>query len=129
MYQDWIPGAVLRVWSARYGVWHFGIASSIPGYVYHASKDRGQFALTSFTEFSEGQTVTYEWYPESHQVQMVLNRANGVIGHRYDLFSSNCEDFVNWVITGTARSPQREQTVAALVLLLIVLGVGSALAG
>ena len=124
MYDNWIPGAALRVWSPRHGVRHFGIAGWVPGTVYHASKDRGQFVLTSFEEFAEGQPAFYERYPQPHQAQTVIARAESVIGHRYDLLASNCEDFVNWIFTGTARSPQREGAIVAALVVLALLIVG-----
>lgn len=71
-YGNWVPGAVLRVYSKRRGVWHFGIAGSLSvsgPMVVHASKDRGEFVLTTYEEFTEGQPAEYTWMPESFEVQ------------------------------------------------------------
>ncbi|MGB7173220.1 MAG: hypothetical protein WBD23_06680 [Candidatus Acidiferrales bacterium] len=112
-YSNWIPGGVLRVYNNRHGVWHFGIAGRTYGMVMHASKDRGQFVETTFEEFAEGQPDSYTWLPEGfEQQEAALIRAESQIGKLFNLFRSNCEDYVNWIVTGVARSPQREQHVA-----------------
>jgi Lecithin retinol acyltransferase len=125
-YGDWIPGAVIRVFSKRRGVWHFGILGWTVGTVWHASKDRGLFVLTTFAEFSEAQQVTYSWIPDGYGTQhAVLERSASQAGRRYDLLNANCEDFVNWIVTGKARSPQRENAFAvtlALGLVIALLG-------
>jgi len=124
-YGNWIPGGVLRVFSQRRGVWHFGIAAGL-GMVMHASKERGRFVLTTFAEFSEGQHVDYTWLPTTvQQQQAALNRAESQIGKPFYLLTANCEDYVNWIITGVARSPQRELFgVAGLVLGLLACMLG-----
>ncbi|HYB60674.1 MAG TPA: lecithin retinol acyltransferase family protein [Methylomirabilota bacterium] len=123
-YGNWIPGAVVRVYSKRRAVWHFGIAGSLSvagPMVMHASKDRGQFAVTTNDEFSKGQPIQYTWVPANlEQQQIVLNRAESQIGKPYRLLDMDCEDYVNWIVTGVARSPQREQFVAAAFLLAVV---------
>jgi hypothetical protein len=68
-YGDWIPGAVIRVFSKRRGVWHYGIAGSAWGTVLHASKDRGQFTVTSCQEFTEGLPAAYTWVPGTFEIQ------------------------------------------------------------
>jgi hypothetical protein len=109
---QWIPGAELRVWSRRRLVWHYGIAGWVPGTAVHASKDRGQVALTSFDEFAEGETVWYGRLPRTFEArQVILDRAQSKIGKPFQLMKANCEDFVNWAITGTANSPQRDRAV------------------
>jgi hypothetical protein len=127
-YGNWVPGGVLRVYSKRHNVWHFGIAGSMIGTVMHGSKDIGQFAATSYDEFAQGQPTEYTWLPENYEAQQaVLNRAESLIGRPFRLLNANCEDYVNWIVTGVARSPQREQ-VALVVLVLVILGLGGALA-
>lgn len=112
-YGNWVPGGVLRVYSKRYGVWHFGVAGRTFGCVMHGSKDRGQFLETTFEEFAEGQPDTYTWLPsDCQQQEEVLVRAESQIGKPYQLLRSNCEDYVNWIVTGVAKSPQRDQHVA-----------------
>ena len=121
-YGNWIPGAVIRVFSKRRGVWHFGILGTSWGTVWHASKDRGQFVLTTFDEFAEGQPDAYTWIPDSSEVQQaVLARAASQQGKRYNLLNANCEDLVTWIVTGKARSPQRETAVALSLALSFVL--------
>jgi len=127
---DWIPGGVLRVYSQRRGVWHFGIAGPMTfngAMVLHASKDHGQFVMTTFDEFAEGQRVEYTWLPPSFGAQQTaLARAKSQLGKPYRLADANCEDYVNWIVTGVARSPQREVFVlgglAALVIACIIGG-------
>lgn len=118
---NWVLGGVLRVFSQRRGVWHFGILAGMGpmGWmVMHASKDRGAFVLTTYEEFCEGQPVEYSWLPPTFEWQQaVLQRAKSKLGTPYNLLTANCEDLVNWIVTGLVRSPQRETaTVGALVL-------------
>lgn len=120
-YGNWVPGGVLRVYSKRHNVWHFGIADLQNGMVMHASKDIGQFTTTTYEEFAQDQVTEYSWLPENfQQEQAVLERAGSLLGRPFHLLNANCEDYVNWIVTGVARSPQREQV--ALVLLLLGLG-------
>jgi hypothetical protein len=119
--ESWIIAGVLRVFSQRRGVWHFGILAGIGpmGWmVMHASKDRGAFVITTYEEFCEGQPVDYTWLPATYeQQQAVLQRAQSLLGQPYNLLMANCEDYVNWIVTGTARSLQREAaTVGTLAL-------------
>jgi len=124
-YGNWVPGGVLRVYSRRYGVWHFGILTWLYGQpmVMHASKDRGHFVLTALAEFAEGEAVQFTWLPENFETQQsVLGRAESLLGKPFLLLDANCEDYVNWIVTGVARSPQREQVTLAAVLLAIIFG-------
>jgi hypothetical protein len=119
---DWVPGGVIRVYSKRHNVWHFGIAD-LNGTVMHASKDIGQFTVTTYDVFAQGQATEYTWLPESFEKQQeVLSRAESLLGRPFHLLNANCEDYVNWIVTGVARSPQRER--AALVALILVLVIG-----
>lgn len=93
----------------------------------HASKDDGKIVVTSFDEFAEGQQVNYTRQPVSwEEQQTILQRANGRIGAPYNLLNANCEDFVTWVVTGKAQSPQRNQHFAFAI---VVIGVGLLLRG
>ena len=127
-YGNWVPGGALRVYSRRRGVWHFGIAGTLGvggPMVLHGSKDRGQFSVTTFEEFAEGQPATYTWLPPSFEVQQtVLRRAESQIGRPFRLHDSDCEDFVNWIVTGVARSPQREQVMVTVLILALLGGLG-----
>jgi Lecithin retinol acyltransferase len=123
---DWIPGAVIRVFSARRGVWHFGIAGWNHETIWHASKDRGYFLLTTLHEFAEDQPCVYVFAPETNEIQKtILIRAEGQVGKPYQLFASNCEDYVNWIVCGVARSPQREQAALVALIILLLGGLGS----
>ncbi len=128
---NWVPGAVLRTYSKRHNVWHFGIAAHLDAsgpMVMHGSKDRGQFTLTPYSEFADGQAADYTWFPENLETQeAVLNRAESLLGKPFRLFDSNCEDYVNWIVTGVARSPQREQAVLGVLILLLLGGLGGIL--
>lgn len=126
-YDNWVPGGVLRVYSKRHNVWHFGIASSVNGMVMHASKDIGCFTETTYEEFAPDQPTIYTWTPESFENQQeVLSRAESLLGRPFRLLNANCEDYVNWIVTGVARSPQRERAglAAVLVIVLVIGGLG-----
>jgi hypothetical protein len=91
--------------------------------VMHASKDRGQFVLSALEEFAEGQPLQYTWLPESFEAQQaVLGRAESLLGMPFNLLIANCEDYVNWIVTGVARSPQREQLTLAAALIILFWG-------
>jgi hypothetical protein len=124
---DRVSGSVVRVYSRPHGVWHYGVLGSptATGWtVFHASKDRGYFACTSFDEFADGLEVAGVWAPlTSEQQEAILHRASSIVGHPFRLRDSNCEDTVNWIIAGQARSPQRERiAVAAGIVLLFGFG-------
>ncbi len=127
-YENWVPGGVLKVYSKRHNVWHFGIASSVNGMVMHASKDIGRFSETTYEEFAQGQGTEYTWRPENFQKQQeVLRRAQSLLGRPFQLLNANCEDYVNWIVTGVARSPQREFAALVLIFLAALGGLGLAL--
>jgi Lecithin retinol acyltransferase len=129
-YGNWIPGGVLRVYSKRHHVWHVGIPAwvCVGPMVMHASKDRGHFVLTTLDEFAQGQPMQYTWLPDSFEAQQaVLGRAESLLGRPFRLLNANCEDYVNWIVTGVARSPQREQFALAALVLLFIGGVGGLL--
>lgn len=72
--------------------------------------------------------MTYAWTPEDYSTQeAVLARAESQLGRRYNLFNANCEDLVNWIITGKARSPQRENAFALTIVAGLVLALLSGL--
>ena len=129
-YGNWVPGAVIRVYSKRHNVWHFGIAdwSANGPMVMHGSKDRGRFVRTTLDEFADGQTTDYTWLPDTYETQQeVLKRAESLLGNPFRLLNANCEDYVNWIVTGVARSPQRENVALAALILLFLGGIGGAL--
>lgn len=131
-YGNWIPGAVLRIYSKRRGVWHYGIAGPLDAVgmptVFHASKDRGCFVWTTYEEFAEGEPTAYTWFPYTLEAQRkVQNRAESQLGRPFRLLDSNCEDYVNWIVTGAPRSPQREAVVLTILVVLLLGGLGGML--
>jgi hypothetical protein len=44
------------------------------------------------------------------------------------LADGNCEDYVNFIVTGEARSSQREQVAFAVLFVLLLVGLGTAAA-
>jgi hypothetical protein len=76
-YENWVPGGVLRVYSKRYNVWHFGILTWLYGQamVMHASKERGHFVLTTLDEFAEGEPMQYCAYRKCYPVRLPLKSA------------------------------------------------------
>jgi hypothetical protein len=97
--------------------------------VMHASKDRGQFVLTTFDEFREGQHARHVQVPGNPEVQQaILQRAESLLDRRFDLFAANCEDYVNWIVTGVARSPQREAIGITAFVIVAIFVFGRALA-
>lgn len=126
-YGNWIPGAEVRVYSRRYGVWYVGIVVWVFGVpmVIHASKDHGMVVQTSLEEFSDGLPVYYGRTPVNLEAQnAILHRAYSVLGKPFNLFHADCEDYVNWIITGVARSPQRDAITMVAAALAIFLGGG-----
>lgn len=91
----------------------------------HASKDVGQFTVTTYDEFAKGQPAEYTWLPESFEKQQeVLSRAESLLGSPFRLLNANCEDYVNEIVTGIARSPQRERAALAVLILAALGGLG-----
>ena len=108
-------GANIRVPSG-WGPYHYGIvAEPVSGTqtVVHNTKGKG-VQHTTLEEFSGGQIIEIVRAPQSFRdVNIILRRAKSQIGKPYDLFSANCEHFVNWVIEETPRSEQLAFVVVA----------------
>jgi hypothetical protein len=108
-------GAIIKVPSG-WGPYHYGIvAESILGTqtVVHNTKGKG-VQHTTLNEFSDGQPIEVKLTPRSYgDGNTVLRRAKSQIGKPYDLFSANCEHFVNWASEGTPRSEQLAFVVVA----------------
>ena len=123
---QYVPGSVVKVWSARYLCFHFGVVDSPEPFtgavrVIHSAK--GSFVrTTSLVEFAEGRQVEVIWVPRDYSQQFaVLQRMHSLDGKPYDLFVANCEHVVNWALTGKSYSPQ-------LAIVLVVCLVGAAAA-
>jgi hypothetical protein len=115
-------GTKIRVPSG-WGPYHYGIvAEPILGnqMVVHNTKGKG-IQCTTMSEFSGGQLIEVVWTPQSiWDGNAILRRAKSKIGKPYDLFSANCEHFVNWAIQGNAHS---EQLAFAVVATLVIGGI------
>lgn len=104
------PGSVLRVWSSKFNVFHFGILDWPDplgrSRVTHSQK--GSYVRTTLVaEFSEGNSIEVVWSPSTEvQQSVVLDRIHALYGKPYDLWKSNCEHVVNWAVVGKAVSPQ-----------------------
>lgn len=97
-------GTVLE--TDAYGVIrHVGIATGY-GNVIHASRRFGQVLETSEKQFSRGKPIRVVPYASKMSGSQIVARARGKIGQRYGVLTRNCEHFVNWVISGRARSAQ-----------------------
>ena len=107
--QTWAPGSILRVWSRRHGVFHWGV-SDWPDWtgvrVIHSAK--GSFVRsTTLQEFAEGELIEIVWVPQnSAQQAAFLERMHSLEGKPYDLLTANCEHVVSWALTGRSQSPQ-----------------------
>jgi hypothetical protein len=108
-------GAKIRVPSG-WGPYRYGIvAEPVSGTqtVVHNTKGKG-VQHTTLGEFSDGQPIEVRQIPRSYgDGNTILWRAKSQIGKPYDLFSANCEHFVNWAIEGTPRSEQLAFVVVA----------------
>lgn len=58
--------------------------------------------------------IEYYDYDENSQT-VIIDRVNKKIGTKYDLFSYNCEHFVNDVLKGVAESKQIKNAMALLI--------------
>ncbi len=93
----------------RGGYSHLGIATG-DGNVIHNSKEKGVIE-SSLLEFAKGGKIE-EWSKiTSENLQIAYEIAKSLIGKPYDLFSDNCEHFVNYVHGRGKKSPQIERAV------------------
>ncbi len=90
---------------------HFGIATG-DGNVIHNSKEEGVIKSPEL-EFSKGGKVEEYSKITSENPESACEKAEDSIGELYNLFSANCEHFVNYVHGRGKRSPQIERAVIA----------------
>jgi Lecithin retinol acyltransferase len=124
--QELVPGSVARFKSKRYGylLYHWGVIDW-PDPIFrdlraiHSEKD-SVVKTTSLAEFSEGENLEIIWIPQTAQQQnSMLQRMHSLEGKPYDLFVANCEQVVNWALTGKSFSGQLRLAT------LLVLGVAT----
>lgn len=111
------PGMVLRVWSRRKGVYHYGIASYNNLVIDHAP--RKGTAIRQWEEFTEGEQVEIVPRKEGDFPAHIIHiRAFNQIGkNTYSVFGLNCEHFASWCMRNKAESLQvREKVIGAAVL-------------
>ena len=102
------PGMIVQI---DFGFYHHpGIVSdqtinSMPMVISNSYRKRGVFE-ESWDEFSDGRKVETLGYPGDLSADEVLLRARSKIGTRWNLFTWNCEHFINWSHGLKPRSPQ-----------------------
>jgi hypothetical protein len=103
---DWV-----KVFSSRFGVWHYGIvrrlyfvSGGIAVEIVHNTKG-GNVAVVDWYEFATGNLVLLHRRPESAEhAAAAVARAEANIGQPYYLFAQNCEHFASFAFTGQAES-------------------------
>lgn len=117
------PGMILRVWSARKNVYHYGIASYNGNVIDHAP--RKGTAMRTWEEFSEGEEVEIVNRKEGdYSPKVIHERAYSEIGRNsYSVFGLNCEHFVSKCVRGKAESMQLRE-IGEKVALGAVIGLG-----
>lgn len=73
----------------------------------HNSKKHRRVTKSSLTEFREGKNVSFRTRPTKRNTAEIIHAAEQLMGKPYDLFKSNCEDFVTTVLGLNEGSPQR----------------------
>ena len=75
------------------------------GFVFHNSKKHGMIVRESVSAFSEGKTVVCSDI-SSNNPSLAIEKAASLLGKPYDLFSANCEHFVQFCNENKIESPQ-----------------------
>ena len=126
MVQQLVPGSVARFKSKRYGylLYHWGVIDwpePFSGEHRAIHSEKGSVVrTTSLAEFSEGENLAIMWVPQTAEQQnLMLQRMHSLEGKPYDLFVANCEQIVNWALTGESFSGQLRYAA-------VVLGLGVA---
>jgi len=113
MQRDWPLGTHLI--TPRRGYVHHGIYAGDGRVIhyagYHRAFRRGPVLETTVEQFARGRCVRAEVAaPASFPGPDAVARARSRLGEdRYRVWTNNCEHFVHWCLSGTARSAQVER--------------------
>jgi len=123
--QSHVPGSILRVWSSRYKVFHYGVVDwpSFFGQqrVLHSPKG-GKLCSSTLEEFTEGNKPEPTWVPQARDQQVsIISGMRQQIGKPYDLLTANCEHAISLAATGKSYSPQLRAACCFGVLLVVTL--------
>lgn len=101
-------GEIIRVSLGLYD--HYGIVTEIDYFgqlsVISNSKKHGCVTEESFETFSNGGKVFRVGFPSNLSADQVVEEARRKLGEKYELFSDNCEHFVNWAHNLEPKSEQ-----------------------
>lgn len=123
--QNYVPGSILKVWSTRYNVFHYGVVDWPSAFgqprILHSPKG-GKLCSTALNEFTEGNTPEPTWVPHSREEQVsIISGMRQQIGKPYDLLTANCEHVVSLAATGRSYSPQLQAACFFVAFLAVVL--------
>jgi hypothetical protein len=90
------------------------------GFVIHNSKKHGKVVCEPISVFADGKKVITSALVVEDSVS-AIEKARRLIGHPYELFSSNCEHFVHCCIGQNIESPQMEKYLIGLFGIALVL--------
>jgi len=114
LHQQLVPGTVVKFRSARYAhlVYHWGVIdypNPWTGDLRVVHCDKGKVvATTSLAEFfpEGGQLEVVRVPVDVSEGRRILDRMHSLDGQPYDIFVRNCEQVVNWALTGESVSGQ-----------------------
>lgn len=96
------PGDVVAVGSGP--ILHLGVL--VPGGVVSSSGRKGRVVLEPLREFGRGRRVYWRGYPGGLPRDQVVERALGMVGEPYNVFTNNCEHFAELCHGRPPSSPQ-----------------------
>jgi hypothetical protein len=98
------------------GVEHYGISTGC-GTVISASMRAGVVIEESLEVFSGGHPIISKGYPSDLMSGVILAKARNAIGHKWNLFTGNCQHFATWC-HGNKHSPQLQWAASGALLLM-----------